>query len=167
MISEGSAFGRAQRMADRAGGAAKRPPEFTRPAPGAADGAAQLQDWRANQVREWLLLLLRFAIMRDPRDEVAALIIAKEIDSLGRQLGRSAPTFFRRSSSQIRKAVAALGNSEREAILKQHIARIDHLRLRSAFQAAVQARPAGQQARSGSRPHDLWTDLGHSEAGND
>jgi hypothetical protein len=41
------------------------------------------QDWRAGRIREWLLLLLRFAITWDPKDEAAALAMADEIDALG------------------------------------------------------------------------------------
>lgn len=45
--------------------------------------AAGPQDWSAIQVQEWLLLLLRFAITRDPKDEAAALSVANDLDSLG------------------------------------------------------------------------------------
>jgi hypothetical protein len=31
------------------------------------------QDWRASRIREWLLLLLRFAITCDPMDQAAAV----------------------------------------------------------------------------------------------
>jgi hypothetical protein len=36
------------------------------------------QDWRASRVREWLLLLLRFTITREPKDEAAVLTMADE-----------------------------------------------------------------------------------------
>ena len=38
------------------------------------------QDARAG---EWLLLLLRFAITRDPKDEAAVIAMADGIDALG------------------------------------------------------------------------------------
>jgi hypothetical protein len=39
------------------------------------------QDWRAGRIREWLLLLLRFAITRDPKDELAVFAIANSFCS--------------------------------------------------------------------------------------
>jgi hypothetical protein len=112
---------------------------FARSAPGGVGDADRLQGGLASLIREWLLLLLRFAITRDPRDEVAALIMAREIDCLGRQLGRSAPTFFRRSSSELCKAVAGPDSPEREVVLRRHLARIEDPRIKSALQAAVRA----------------------------
>ena len=34
------------------------------------------QDWRAGRIREWLLLVLRFAITCDPKDQGAAFAMA-------------------------------------------------------------------------------------------
>ena len=48
----------------------------------AARGGAGTQDQRDRQVREWLWLLLRFAITRDPQDELAAMVMAGRIDWL-------------------------------------------------------------------------------------
>jgi hypothetical protein len=39
------------------------------------------QDWRAGRIREWLLLLLRFAITRDPKDEPAVFAMANSFCS--------------------------------------------------------------------------------------
>lgn len=103
----------------------------------AMDGAIASQDWRAGRIREWLLLLLRFAITWDPKDEAAAFAMADEIDGLGLQWRPSVPSFFRRTSREVCEAITALDNSKRAAILKAHLARIDDLRLRRAFHAAV------------------------------
>lgn len=103
----------------------------------ATGGVVAAQDDRARQVREWLLLLLRFAITRDPEDHLAVLMMANGIDRLGRPWGRSAPSFFRRSSHEVCDAITALDDPRREAILEGHMARISHPRLRQAFQAAV------------------------------
>jgi len=94
-------------------------------------------DERASQVREWLFLLLRFAITRDPQDELVVLMTANAIDALGRQWGRPAPSFFRRSSDEICKAIRDLDDPGREVILAKHIQRIEHAALRRVFQAAV------------------------------
>jgi len=107
------------------------------------------QDWRSGRIREWLLLLLRFAITRNAKDQAAALAMADEIDALGHRWRPSAPSFFRRTSDEVGKAIVARDDPRRAAILKKHIARIDDLRLRRAFQAAVeleresQPRPPG------------------------
>ena len=95
------------------------------------------QDGRARRIREWLLLLLRFAITRDPKDEAAVFAMADEIDALGLQWRPSAPSFFRRTSCEVCKMITALDDPRRATILKKHIARIDDPRLRRAFQAAV------------------------------
>ena len=49
---------------------------------------------RAGRIREWLLLLLRFAITWDPKHEAAVFAMADEIDALGLQWQPSAPSFF-------------------------------------------------------------------------
>jgi hypothetical protein len=92
------------------------------------------QDWRAGRIREWLLLLLRFAITCDPKDQAAAFAVADELDALGHQWRPSAPSFFRRTSSEVCKMIIALDDPRRITILKKHIARIDDPRLRRAFQ---------------------------------
>jgi hypothetical protein len=65
------------------------------------------QDWRASRIREWLLLLLRFAITCDPKDQAAVFAMADEIDALGQQWRPSAPSFFRRTSGEVCKAITA------------------------------------------------------------
>jgi hypothetical protein len=78
------------------------------PAPGpcsaalsAAGGALDLHDGRAKQIRKWLFLLLRFAITRDPDDELAVLMMA---NSLGWQWGgRVRPSFAVRAKKFARR----------------------------------------------------------------
>jgi hypothetical protein len=101
------------------------------------DGMIGSQDWRAGRIREWLLLFLRFAITRDPKDEAAALAVADEIDALGLRWRPSAPSFFCRTTKEVCKAIATLDDPNRSTILKRHIARIDDPRLRRAFEAVV------------------------------
>jgi hypothetical protein len=132
-----SVLGQGGRAGERAASAAHRRLALIPAGLSAADSALDLQDSRDRQVYEWLFLLLRFAITRHPDDELAVLMMANGIDSLGRQWGRAAPTFFRRSSDEVCKAIRALDEPGREAILKKHIQRIEHPGLRRAFQAAV------------------------------
>jgi hypothetical protein len=130
-----------------AGSAARRRAAFVPAGLSAAGGPLDRPDERARQVREWLFLLLRFAITQDPEDEHAVLMAASAIDSLGRRWGSAAPTFFRRSSEEVCQAIRALDDPGREAILKKHIRRIEHPELRRAFQAAVH-REQGRAASS-------------------
>jgi hypothetical protein len=116
------------------------------------------EDWRAARIREWLLLLLRFAITWDPKDEAAALAMADEIDALGQRWRPSAPTFFRRTSGEVCKAIIALEAPHRAAILKTHIARIDDPRLRRAFRAAADLERELRPAAAEEKGH-LWTGL--------
>jgi hypothetical protein len=145
--------------AERAGSAAKGRPAPVSAGLSAADGAVDLSDGRAKQVHEWLFLLLRFAITRDPEDELAVLMMANGIDSLGRQWGRAAPTFFRRSSDEVCKAITALDDPRRETILKKHIQRVEHIGLRRALQAAIHSEERAQQVPDRSRQPGLWAGL--------
>lgn len=123
----------------------------------AAGGAIGSRDWRAGRIREWLLLLLRFAITRDPNDEAAALAMADEIDAIGQGWRPSAPSFFGRTSDEVCKAIATPDDPKRAAILKNHIARIDDARLQRAFKAAVE--PVGSSFVSTKKQRDLWAGL--------
>jgi hypothetical protein len=147
---------------EQGGRAAERAGSTEHPVPvgtSAAAGALDLQDRRERQVRDWLFLLLRFAVTRAPEDELAVLMMANGIDSLGRQWGRAAPTFFHRSSEEICKAIAALSDPTREAVLKKHIRRIEHPGLRRAFQAAVHCEQSAPQAPDRSNRQELWASL--------
>ncbi len=73
--------------------------------------------WRDRKVQEWLLLLLRFAITRDPSDQSAALGIADELDSLGLRWRPGSPSFFLRTSHQVCEAILAVGGGHRDAVL--------------------------------------------------
>jgi hypothetical protein len=123
----------------------------------APSGANDAQDWGARQVRDWLLLLLRFAVTSDTRDQSAALALADEIDARGLQWRPSAPTFFRRTTKEVCKAITTLDDPKRASILKRHLARIDNPVLKRAFRAAVnideQTAPSQRNAR------DLWFGL--------
>src|SRR5262249_57774887 len=116
-------------------------------------------DGRDCRIREWLLLLLRFAITRDPKDEAAVIAMADEIDALGLQWRPSAPSFFRRTSIEVCKMIIALDDPRRATILKKHIARIDDPRLRRAFQAVVDLERGSPTAPYKEKRHDLLAGL--------
>src|SRR5262245_47549961 len=117
------------------------------------------QDGRACRIREWLLLLLRFAITRDPKDEAAVFAMADELDALGHRWRPSAPNFFRRTSSEVCQMIIARDDPRRAAILKRHITRIDDPRLRRAFQAAVELERGSPTAPYKEKCRDLWAGL--------
>src|SRR5262249_39342818 len=79
----------------------RKQPAYSAPA-SELSGASDAQAWAARQVREWLLLLLRFAVTSDAKDQSAALALADEIDARGLQWRPSAPTFFRRTTKRHR-----------------------------------------------------------------
>ena len=122
-----------------------------------ATSATSDQDWAARQVREWLLLLLRFAITTDPKDLSATLALADEIDARGLGWRPSAPSFFRRTSNDVCKAIAALDDPKSAAILKRHLARIENPVLKRAFRAAVNFDE--RTASSQRNPRNLWLGL--------
>ena len=124
-----------------------------------SDAAIRFAGCAAGRIREWLLLLLRFAITRDPKDQVAAFAMADEMDALGYQWRPSAPSFFRRTSSEVCKMMIALDDPRRATILNTHIARIDDSRLRRAFQAAVDIERGSSTAPYEEKRRDLWAGL--------
>lgn len=123
------------------------------------------EDWQAGRLREWLLLLLRFAISCDPTDKAAALAMADEIDALGQQWRPSAPSFFRRTTEEVCEAITAPYNSRRTSVLKKHIARIDDPRLRRAFHAAVDIEQRSPFGPSEAKRQNLWRGLPSVGAG--
>jgi hypothetical protein len=113
-------------------------------------------DWQDGRIREWLLLLLRFAITCDPKDKAAALAMA---DALGQQCHPSAPTFFRRTTEEVCRAIIAPDDPRRISILKKHIGRIDDPRLRRAFHAVVDIEQRSPFAPSEAKRQNLWRGL--------
>ena len=121
-------------------------------------------DWRDRKVREWLLLLLRFAITLEPIDQAAALAVADELNSLGIGLTRTKPSFFVKTSIELSNAILAVRDGHNNTVLRRHLARIDDPRLRRAFRAAVdlqetsQPREGGVEGKRRNYP-DLWRGL--------
>jgi hypothetical protein len=120
------------------------------------------RDWRDKEIREWLLLLLRFAITREPADHTAVDALAKELDSVGLWSRPAAPSFFRRTSHEICAAIQAADGPQQTAILGKHLNRIADPRLRRAFAAAVGlqqpiSRPAPKRRKR--KDSDLWKGL--------
>ena len=120
------------------------------------------RDWRDRKIREWLLLLLRFAVTREPADRFAVLSLAEELDSVGPWWRPAAPSFFQRTSEEVCAAIGAAGGAQNVAVLQRHVTRIDDARLRRAFAAAVGfQRPNPQRAmkRARRKALDLWKGL--------
>jgi hypothetical protein len=127
-------------------------------------GQFDSQVWRDRKVREWLLLLLRFAITRDPTDQSAALAMADELDAVGTRRRPTAPSFFLKTSTEVCEAILAVPDGESNAVLRRHVARIDDPRLRRAFRAAVGLErtsepPQQSTKRKGRKDQDLWRGL--------
>jgi len=123
----------------------------------APSGANDAQDWGATQVREWLILLLRFAVTSDAKDQSAALTLADEIDARGLQWRPSAPTFFRRTTEEVCRAIITPDDPKRTGILRRHLVRIDNPVLKRAFRAAVNIDE--RTASSEHKARNLWFGL--------
>jgi hypothetical protein len=119
----------------------------------------------ARKVREWLLALLRFAITLEPADRSAVRSFAYEMDSSTLEPPRSSAGFFRRETAKICSAIVAVDGPKRISVLKGHIARIEHPRLRQAFAAAVEfGRPPHapsilSETKYTRKRTDLWKGL--------
>jgi hypothetical protein len=85
--------------------------------------------------------------------------MADEIDALGLRWRPSAPNFFRRTSVEVCKAITAPAGPGRVTVLRRHLERIDDLRLRRAFQAAVELEQASPRASSETTQRNLWAGL--------
>jgi hypothetical protein len=157
MSSQARVLERPDRVPARNGSKTAEKPSVYCDQPSATSATSDPQDWAAKQVREWLLLLLRFAITSDPKDRSATLALADEIDARGLGWRPSAPSFFRRTSNDVCKAITALDDPKRTAILKRHLARIDNPVLRRAFRAAVNFDE--RTAASQRTPRNLWLGL--------
>ena len=118
-------------------------------------------DWRDRRIREWLLLLLRFAVTREIADRSAALALADELDSVGVWWRPAAPSFFRRTSQDVCAAIDTAGGAQSAPILYRHITRIGDLRLRRAFAAAVglQSPPQRTKKAATRKRANLWQGL--------
>jgi hypothetical protein len=95
-------------------------------------------DWRDRRIKEWLLLLLRFAMTREPSDRTAVLAMADELDALGVEWRRSGFRFFLRTSVDVCKAIIETGGDDNNnMVLRTHASRIEDPRLKQAFRVAV------------------------------
>ena len=121
------------------------------------------RDWRDKKIREWQLLLLRFAITREPADQTAVLAHAEELDSVGVWWRPAGPSFFRRTSDEVCRAIKASGVPHQIAVLRKHISRIADPRLRWAFAAVVGLQEASVKQHAlktrKRKNADLWKGL--------
>jgi hypothetical protein len=121
-------------------------------------------DWRDRKVREWLLLLLRLAVTREATDQVAALAMADQLDSLGIGWKRAKPSFFVKTSIEVSNAILAVRDGDNNTVLRRHLARIDDPRLRRAFRAAVGLQETSEMQEESAEDKrrkyaDLWKGL--------
>jgi hypothetical protein len=121
-------------------------------------------DRHALKIREWLLVLLRFAVTRQQSDHAIALTIADELDAVGGQWRPAAPRFFTRTTDEICAAIATLVDGQDGIVLRRHIQHIEEPRLQRAFQAAVglvetREPDRRRETRPPARNKDLWRGL--------
>src|SRR5262249_24550339 len=119
-------------------------------------------DWHSRKLRDWLLLLLRFAITRELADRSAALAAADELDALGLRWRPGDPSFFLRTSREVCGAILSAPVGTNNTVLRNHIARIDDPRLKRAFRVVVGPAETSLRAPPGTKAslrHDLWKGL--------
>lgn len=114
------------------------------------------------QVRDWLFLLLRFAVTRDPNDRAAVMASAVALDSPG-SARPSSFGFFVRTSTQVCDAILQNRDDTARQLLRKHAACIDDPRLRAAFLASLglDETPQRQKPRRAMwrERDDLWRGL--------
>lgn len=124
--------------------------------------------WQERRLHEWLLALLRFAVTRTAADRAAVQALADELDTLGSAWRGGRGHFFGRTTDSLCDAVLTSGSEPSKALLRLHLNRIEDIRLRRAFSAAVdldeapkpRRKPAGRTGRT-----DLWKGLPSSVRG--
>jgi hypothetical protein len=111
-------------------------------------------------MQDWLLALLRYAVTRCDADRSAALAIAEAIDVRGGHTAPSSFDFFRRTSLELCKAISGETSHDHSVIVRRHLDRIEDVRLRRAFAAAVEVeleQPTGEIRKP--RRSELWRGL--------
>lgn len=118
-------------------------------------------DWFAGTLRAWHLAMLRYAVTLDNADRLAVLRIAREIDGLHPQQDvGSRFEFFRRTSAELCAAILQ-PNERAPAILQHYLVRLDDVRLKRAFAAAIDAAQATVTPinRVARQRNELWKGL--------
>jgi hypothetical protein len=113
-------------------------------------------DWL---LRAWHLALLRFALTRDDADRSGVIVIANEIDWLGRPRERvSSFSFFRRASRELCEAIVR--QQKDDVIVTQYLAQIADARIHCAFAAALDVpEPKRNAIQKRIRSITLWRGL--------
>lgn len=94
---------------------------------------ASARDARDDMVRDWLFLVLRYAVSREAQDRRTVLDLAAKMDTLGKERDREAFRFFRDHSERLCAAIAAPDTPGRRRILLAHARMIGQRPLQRAF----------------------------------
>jgi len=99
-------------------------------------------EWRERRLHDWLLAVVRFAVMLEAADRRAVLARAREMDGLGSARGRVTFSYFAHTSTLVRGAIADQAYPDRDAVLRRFVCAISKRRLREVLIAAVALDPA-------------------------
>ena len=105
-----------------------------------------MRDVASEQLENWLLALLRYAITRYETDRVAVESLARSMDSLGSRFDQPAFDFFTRNSKRLCAAIAT-GDAAGQAEIEQLLTRIESPKLRRAFEAVLDVRREAAKAQ--------------------
>lgn len=112
-------------------------------------------DRNERRIADWQLALLRFAVTRAPLDRAVAVATAMELDAAAGPC-TSSFRFFVRHTDEICDAVAAAADERSLSTLRRFAMRINDVRLRAAFSAAVGLQdcfaPRSRSRGPGARP---------------
>lgn len=117
-------------------------------------------EWHTRILRAWHLAILRFVVTLDNADRLNVLAIANEIDRLGQHYeDKTDFGFFRKTSSELCGAILQPSETS-SVVLRQYLARVDNIRLKRAFAAALEIELHEPASKRRSKPdNDLWKGL--------
>jgi hypothetical protein len=115
-------------------------------------------------VKDWLFLVLRYAISRRQQDRQVVLEFAARMDTLSAERGRDTFRFFRDASARLCDAVLAPDEPRHRLTILAHSRRIDEARFRQVFLLACGLDPKEKKRmvavpRKASGRDALWKGL--------
>jgi hypothetical protein len=91
----------------------------------------------SRKVRDWLFVILRFAVTLEPADRAAVMALAEQMDRLGYCGPHRGFSFFVRTSTMFCDGIVASDDPEKFSDLRRCLSKIDDHRLRWAFEAVL------------------------------
>jgi hypothetical protein len=122
---------------------------------------ASPEERQQQQIADWLLAILRFAVTRQEPDRMSALTMANDMDRPSAHAESNSFAFFANTTKELCDVIANEHTPQRLRVLRQHLGRIGNRRLRAAIEAAtgLQERGTAATAHPESVRAYLWKGL--------